>query len=254
MIEEDDALDDLLAPLVGAGTTPDPAEHPSDGTLSAYAEGKLAGAEELAVQEHLAVCGRCRDLLLEFASFVEVPLAAEIGGVTDLEAAREWRALQERMASGDRKATGNELSDSERNERLVRRLRAFEALAAMLSVAVVGLILYSVHLQGSSEFISSSESIYFAVTRSSHPHEAAIQVHLPCVLNVSTANDFSRYRVEIVSVDGQPMLARETSSHEGALVLRRRSLAPGDYKVRLFGLVDDKAEAIGDQRKLIVLP
>lgn len=253
MTEDANPLDGLLAPLTGAGPSTDPAEHPSDGTLSAYAEGKLAEAQELEVQEHLALCGRCRDLLLEFASFVEVPLADETRGVADLEAAKEWRALQARM-TGEDGAFSTRIQEPERDRRLVKQLRVFQTVAAVLGAAVVGLVLYSVRIQGTSEFISSSDPIYFATTRSSHPREETVKIKLPCALNFSTEHDFSRYRVEIVSADGHPMLTANTSFYEGALLLRRDRLAPGDYKIQLFGLADAKAEPIGEPKKLIVLP
>ena len=152
MTDDANPLDEILAPLAAAGPTPDPAEHPGDGTL-AYAEGKLAGADELEVQEHLADCGRCRDLLLEFASFVEVPLAAETKGMADLEAARAWRALQARMAGEGGETAETELPALGRHRQLVRQLRILWTVAAVLAAAVVGLSLYALSVRGHSEKI-----------------------------------------------------------------------------------------------------
>jgi Putative zinc-finger len=257
VIDDDDALDGLLAPLAGAGPKPDPAEHPSDDTLSSHAEGKLAEAQELEVQEHLAVCGRCRDLLLEFASFVEVPLAEQVDGVADLEAAKVWRALQIALSEQD-KRTGS----AENDDRLMRSLRTFKTLAAVLGAMTVGLIAYaiSIHPQKEvlplqAEVLPLQEPVPFATNRSGHVPEKEIQIHLPYGLSYFTPPDFSRYRVEVVSAAGSPLVTVDTWLHEGVLVLRPGMLSPGGYRVQLSGLDQKgKASQIGHPRKLVVLP
>lgn len=225
---DDDALDGLLAPLAGAGPTPDPTEHPGDGTLSAYAEGKLAGAEELAVQEHLAVCGRCRDLLLEYASFVAVPLGEETKGVADLEAAKEWRALQARMDK-----------DRSLDKREIRRpsnRRTYLLAAASILVAILGIYLYTLS--------QVPAKLHTLEPLDSHrgPNVKYDSVELPVILLLKspTQSPYPEYRADLKDKGGRLLRAfshlHETRSFDLEIPLERRAVEPGEYRIELRGL------------------
>ena len=234
--DDDDALDGLLAPLAGAGPTPDPAEHPGEGTLSAYAEGTLAGAEELAVQEHLAVCGRCRDLLLEFASFVEVPLAEETTGVVDLEAAREWRALQARM--------DKERSLDKREIRRPPHRRTYLLAAASMLVAILGIYFYTLS-QGPAK-------VHTLDALDSHrgPKATPDSVELPVILLLKspTQSPYPEYRADLKDKNDRLLRAfphlHETRSFDLEIALERGELEPGEYGIELQGIRQGQADPI----------
>jgi hypothetical protein len=227
MTDEANPLDEILAPLAGAGPTPDPAEHPGDGTLSAYAEGKLAEAAELEVQEHLAVCGRCRDLLLEFASFVEVPLAERAEGVADLEAAKEWRALRAKM---DKDQSFNKAAIPRSSNR-----RAYFLVAASVLVAILGIYFY----------ILSHGPVKFHTLEPLDSHRGTMDksetVELPVTLLLKspTQSPYPEYRADLKDKSGRLLRAfphlHETRSFDLEIPLERGEVEPGEYGIELRG-------------------
>lgn len=84
------ALDDLAA---------QGGEHPSSERLAAYHHDRLEGPEAERVQEHVAGCRHCSDLLLELARFEPAPVSE------DAQEAAAWRELRERLRE-DHAATG----------------------------------------------------------------------------------------------------------------------------------------------------
>ncbi len=56
-----------------------PGSHPSPETLTAYHTGELSAAAADAVQEHLATCRHCADLLLDLPAFLDPPAEPESG-------------------------------------------------------------------------------------------------------------------------------------------------------------------------------
>jgi hypothetical protein len=253
MIEDPNPLDRLLDELAEAGNRqPDPADHPSGERLSAYAARELSTGEELEVQEHLAVCRRCRDLLLDFASFVETPLDGPREGVADLTAAAEWRALRERMEPDALEPRG-ETKPPERDYRPLRSLHLFQTLAAVLGALVIGLTVYAVRAHRGPEILRASDPMSFEVTRSIGEAEKPIEVHLPCGLRFFTLPRYESYRLEIRDRDGGLKYSPETNLSDGIFPLERHALAPGDYEVRLLGLKDHQAEPIGKPKRIRVL-
>jgi hypothetical protein len=82
---------------------PDPKEHPDPDRLYAYQANELTPEEDLEIQEHLAVCGHCTELLLDIQCFTAPPAQEEAGlsefeqaaGAGDLAASRRslcWRS------------------------------------------------------------------------------------------------------------------------------------------------------------------
>jgi hypothetical protein len=254
MIEDPNPLDRLLDELAEAGNRqPDPTDHPSGERLSAYAAKELSAGEELEVQEHLAVCRRCRELLLDFASFVETPLDEPREGVADLAAAAEWRALKERMAPEVREPARGETKAPAGDDRLLRSLHLFQALAAVLGALVIGLTIYTVRTHRGPEILQVSETMAFEVTRSAREAEKPIEVHLPCGLRFSTLPRYESYRLEIRDRDGGLKYSPETKLSDGIFLLERHAFASGDYEVRLLGLKGDQAEPIGEPKRIRVL-
>jgi hypothetical protein len=248
-------LDGFLEQLAGEGGTPDLIDHPGSEVLSAYSAHALPPEEELRVQEHLAVCRRCRDLLLDFASFLETPLAERTEGVTDLAGAAEWRALRERMR---RESGGSEeprTREPARDYRLVRTLRVFQTLAAVLGILVVGLSVYAVRPHGQPGILPPpQEPLSFTTTRSAGQVETPLEIYLPCGLRFYTPSQYRKYRVEILDSDNRSRYSAETTLSEGIIPLEKDTLPPGTYDVVMSGLNGGRAEPIGISKKLIVKP
>jgi hypothetical protein len=236
VIDDDDALDGLLAPLAGAGPKPDPAEHPSDGTLSSHAEGKLAEAQELEVQEHLAVCGRCRDLLLEFASFVEVPLAEQVDGVADLEAAKEWRALQARM--------DEDRSFDKREIRKPSNRRTYLFAAASILVAILGISLYT--LSRGPAKIHTLEPL--DSHRGTTVKSDSVELPVTLLLKSPTQSPYPEYRADLKDKSGNLLRAfphlHETRTFDLEIPLERGAVEPGEYGIELRVLRQGQASLI----------
>ncbi len=76
-----------------------PSEHATPGELTAYHEGTLAPAIEARVQEHLAHCKLCSDLLLDLAGFADLAPPPGVPELTDAQVAEDWQALRARMGA-----------------------------------------------------------------------------------------------------------------------------------------------------------
>jgi Putative zinc-finger len=139
--DDADDLDRRLARLFEADRREDPGDHPVPEKLSAYQANELRPEEADAIQEHLVQCAFCTELLLDLQSFLEPEEEDRTReGVADLGAEAGWRKVREEMRWREEPAAA-EMS------RLKRRLRVFQALAAVLLVGVVGVSFYSVHVR-----------------------------------------------------------------------------------------------------------
>jgi hypothetical protein len=248
-------LDEMLGFLAeDGGRRRDPEEHPSPETLTAYQANELSPEEDERIQNHLAVCQHCTELLLDLEEFLKPPtVAAE--RAADFEAAADWRRLREGMGRETEKPQSFRMESGEKDYRLVRSLRLYQILAAVLGTLAVGLAFHATRLHvGPEILVPSPHSVYFATTRSADPSEKRIEIRLPCALPFATSSEYPKYRIEIVAGDGPPSYSVDTSLSEGIIALKTDSLKPGDYEIRLSGLRDGISEPIGDPKKLVVLP
>ncbi|MFY9822534.1 MAG: zf-HC2 domain-containing protein [Thermoanaerobaculia bacterium] len=91
-------LDRLFARLSDESRGQDLDGHPAPEKLSAYQANELSPEEDAVIQEHLAHCTVCTELLLDLQRFLEPPsedLPRE--GVVDFETVAGWRELRGRM-------------------------------------------------------------------------------------------------------------------------------------------------------------
>src|SRR3954471_7094568 len=72
---------------------PDPEEHPDPETLTAYQANELSPEEDERIQDHLAVCQHCTELLLDLEEFLQPPESG-VEPAADFEAAVDWRRLR----------------------------------------------------------------------------------------------------------------------------------------------------------------
>jgi hypothetical protein len=137
-------------------------EHPDPETLEDYHAGKITGAKQEALRDHLALCHDCADFLLDLVSFAEFTPPDQAPLLADVEVESAWQKFQPRLVAAEPVAAPKE------EERLVpvaqiaerrresegsggfvprQRLRQAYAIAATLLVGVIGLGIWAGSLQ-----------------------------------------------------------------------------------------------------------
>lgn len=251
MTDETVDLDRLLARLSEDGhSRRDPEEHPAPEKLSAYQAGELSPEEDDAIQEHLAHCGLCTELLLDLQRFLNPPPEDRPReGVANFEAAVEWRELREKISyvtPDDRAAPG--LERGSRRERVKSRIAA--SLGILLLAPLLWFVWYSFELeQQISELRQPQGNVPTEVlesTRSEAPRLPAGRT-VDLDLKTSAPQEYAKYLAEIVTQGGQRLWSGPlTESASGGLTLRIVAgfLEPGVYHIRLSGLRDGRTELL----------
>jgi hypothetical protein len=226
----------------------DPEEHPSPETLTAYQANELSQEEDERIQEHLAKCRHCTEMLLELEEFLR---PAEVEPMADSKTLAEGRRRGEigKPAGFQRPERGTEA-------RILRSLRTFQTLAAVFGLLTIGLSWYLVRSQELSSILPPvpQKTLYFAQTRAAGQAEKPQDVHLPLALGFATAPGYPRYRLELLAKDGRLLYSAETALASATLRLDKDALPQGIYEVRLWGLKDGRAEPIGESQRLSVQP
>jgi hypothetical protein len=229
---------------------PGPWDHPTPEELSAYQANELPPERKDAIQEHLAGCSLCTGALLDLHRFLD-PTQEDRPreGVADLETAAEWRVLRERMKGENGEPEEPQTREPGRDDRLVRKLRVFQTLAAVLGILVVGQLLYGVwHNSRPLQFLPEKT---LSITDNRGPGSLPEEiVYPPVALRIPTGVDYPVYRIEILAEDGRRLYSAKTSFSEIILPLNRGELAAGVYKIRVLGLKDGRTESIGDPKKI----
>jgi len=231
-------------------------EHPAAERLSAYLANELSPEESDAIQEHVASCRLCAERLLDLQGFLGFKPQETSQGVTDLETAREWRRLWERIGGIEKQGS---LDSSLERGRLLRSLRTFQVLAAVLGALSIGLTVYAVRLQGWPREIYPipEKTVVFARMRSAGTLEE-IDIKPPVALKFFVDADYPRYAVEIRARGGRLLYSydryRKADLDRSTLPLEAGDLAPGTYSLRLLGVRNGRPEPIGSPVKLIVHP
>jgi hypothetical protein len=225
----------------------DPEEHPSPEALTAYQANELSPEEDERIQEHLAQCRHCTEMLLELETFLQ---PAGVEPVADFKTVAEGRRRGEIG-----KSVGFQRPEQGREARLLRSLRAFQTLAAVLGLLTIGFSWYLVRSQLSSILPPVPQKThYFAQTRAAGQAEKPESVHLPLALGFATSPGYPRYRLELLAKDGRRLYSAETALASATLRLEKGALPPGIYVVQLWGVKDGRAEQIGEPQRLNVQP
>jgi hypothetical protein len=257
--DEIEDLDEMLGFLGERGRNRrDPEEHPSPEQLSAYQAGELTPEEDLRIQDHLAVCGHCTELLLDLEELLGPPAVAA-ASAADFEAAADWKRLREGMGREEKEPNVRRREAPERSGRLARSLRAFQTLAAVLGLLVAGLSWQLVRTQRPSLLAPiPQKTLDFSQTRGVEPSET---LRLPRALGFFTGTYDPGYsfKVEITAASGRRVYSagpyRKEDLDKLILPLQTGSLAPGNYTIRLYGLRDGQpAEPIGAPVQLVNRP
>lgn len=255
MTEEPDDFDRLLGSLAKEGRLqpdPDPEEHPDSGTLYAYHEGRLSPEQRSRVEEHSSLCGRCRDLLVEYRQFAEDPVEeggpGERGRVADFGAAAEGRRLREQQRIVTR--------EPEKPRRGWGTLGTAYSIAAALAVAVLGLSLYVANLRRElAEPKANSESYVLSEDKTSRSTEGGRKIKLIEGVPVTFTMPFpdadpqALYRLE-VEHNGQQVFRLDGLKAQGTQdpIFRPtwpKGLKPGSYEFKLLEVREGSSEVVG---------
>lgn len=219
--------------------------------LVAYHEGELAAAEAERVRDHLALCPECAGLLLDLDAF-SAPSPAGAPDLTTAEVESAWRELAPRLAEDPppvvrlppRRSSPPPLSWS---------------LAAALFLGMIALSFWLMALRGELRDRSQPRvgEIAYLNPQGEHDrgeqakpvsHLIALILHPPDATQSFSAFDLElrapgaagRVLWELRGVQPEPKLG----SFEVALPAR--SLAPGEYVVRLYGVRAGKRVRLTD--------
>jgi hypothetical protein len=241
--DDPEDLDGLLELLGEDGPgQPDPISHPTSGILSAYASKKLPPDQELEVQEHLVSCRRCRDLILDFASFMETPL--EEGRERSSDVPTPVKLREELIPSVT----------------MISRTKREPLWRTLLPIAAsIGIVIMAGALIGISR---SNGKLRTQITQLQAPRVGIGSVRLEATrsaavsipsnkmtdLEISTSHpeDFPRYEIELAEEDGRVFWSRPAEKVEGVfhLVIMPGFPKPGLYRIRLFGVQGPKRERL----------
>lgn len=252
-------VDRLFARLSAEAPHRDPDDHSAPEKLSAYLANELSPEEDNEIQEHLAQCTLCTDLLLDLQRFLEPPaedLPRE--GVADFETAAGWRELKGRMGAGEKA-----VSQVPRSQRMASLTIAY-SLAAVLAVAVLGLGARVLKLQDDLRAPRAGTHIVLASggTRGTAEPVDGIRLHEPpndfsVTLVKPLKIDFPEYMAEISREKAAPetgarvVPARGLHYQEGegvTILLSKGDFKPGIYKIELLGLREGQSSSVATYR------
>lgn len=252
---DDRDLARLLGRLADDGRDrPDPAEHPSNGTLSFYHARKLLPEEEGWVREHLVECKRCRDLLLEYAEFMEDEEEEKPEGVADFGAAADWQRLRGVAVVAEGAKRVDRAYEPGTPRSFFRSLKTAYSLAAVLAVAVVGLYVYSANLRWERDQpdLDPEPTQISDSTRSADKSGKVIEVsaredkHIFFDLPVPDEETSGEYRLEIYLEDKRIFGPREIKKKDQdffPVVWRSSGLKSGRYEFKIYR--EGKSDPVG---------
>jgi len=215
--------------------------HPEPDELAADLAGELSPEEEKRVQDHLVACRECSELLLDLAALGDPDYGAD-EPFTPADADAVWEGVRKRIG----------------HEETVLPFRApvrtspprwLAALAATLLVAVLGLSLWVASLRRAVEDLSRPQinAPVIDLQPGARRGEATATAEVPAAARLFTLvllperrGTYEDYEAEIAGADGATVW-RERGLEPNAfgsfsLTLPRRTLGPGNYRVRLSGI------------------
>jgi len=260
-----DDLQAAVAELV-AETPPEPASHLTADELIAYHTGKLSPAEQARMEDHLVLVPEDASLLLDLAELT----AGELGHerpVSEFEQAAAWRDLRSRVAPRDdappRPGPVIAFPRKRAGIRAAPSLSWLHAVAASLLLCVLGLSGWVFTLRQTVTDISRPqlnapvENLYASASRGEDdvtvmtlgPDDRLFTLVLNPAWRDLTAEP-DEYQAEIVRSDGEPVWSgrglRPNVYGSLSLILSRRLVADGDYRIRLYGAGEPRGEPVAE--------
>ncbi len=237
--------------------------HPTPDVLLAYHHRQLADAEAEALREHLALCTECARRALDLAALSgrELP---EGEARSSARAADAWPGTRRALAAeGLLRASHPAPVEASRFRRLsLFGPRLAYAAAAVFLLTSVGL---SLRLAEAGRTLAELEQARANVVlvdlhplaagaqRADDlppPRAAAAGEYLVLILHLLDPGTFDRYRAQILDQEGRTVWSteslRRTPETDFTVLLPRRLLAGGRYRVRLHGLDGERAELLAE--------
>lgn len=224
--------------------------HPTPEQLVAHHQGALPPAEAHRVQSHLLACRECLALLRDLEGFEGEGFEGERAPAAgELDAA--WRELRGRLAEAAL-APAPPAPPLPRPAAVPRRRgsreRLWQALAAGLAAAVLGLGGFALHLERRLDQLATPQVETTLVdlqpaegARGTAPEAPTLRASAglhTLILHAPAAAAGEGFRLELRSADGKVLWSRSglTPAEPGLFLLSlpRESLEPGEYQLELF--------------------
>lgn len=234
MSDETQDLDEMLGFLGEDGRQRrDPEEHPSPEELSAYQANELTPEEDERIQDHLAVCRHCTELLLDLEEFLQPPAVAA-GPAADFEAAADWKRLRDHLPQPAKARS---------------QKRFAQPLAASLVGALILLGLSSWRVITSQREVIELRSqvaelrqpivnLQTISLRSIRGEAFELPADRPVRLTLETSapKEYGEYTVQIMDSEDKPISVstlRKDEHGKLTMTLPKNFLKPGSYTIRL---------------------
>jgi len=228
--------------------------HPSPQELVDYHFGELTPEAADAVQEHLAFCRECAQVVLDMVAFSRPPEGEPAGPAVDLD--REWDRLQARLAAKAPRPGPRPVAS-----RTSHKLPW--SLAAAFLILTLGLLGWNLDLRNRlEESRLPSAELRLANLAPERPGaersaEAPTRVEVGprqrkvfLLLNLGDLREFPEYRMELAGPEGGVLWAASgvPRQEDGTFVLEipAEMLAAGVYEVRLSGWREGESVALAD--------
>lgn len=248
--------------------------HPTARQLAAYQAGQLSLGKEDEIQEHLADCRECTELLLSFPEFQELMEAEDLEAVarpeelpSPSETQASWQAARARLEASRPAPPPARVS---RFRRLTTSSTTVLALAASLLACLIGFPLW-IATHGDPGAPVAVYPLGGEVTRGTPDSGQPFTVRLaeaPAVLTLPLPPRaaFPSYRIEVWTPSGELRLSAkvlpvatvpgsaERPPRLVALALARGQLAAGDYRLRLVGERDAHGEVLAEHALRVPAP
>jgi hypothetical protein len=235
--DEIEDLDGMLGFLAEDGRhRRDPEEHPSPEELSAYQAGELTLEEDERLQDHLAVCQHCTELLLDLEEFLE-PAPAAVKPVVDFEAAADLRRLRDHLPKPTQTTSRKRLPYL-----FAASLIGALILSGLLSWRAIRLQREVTELRSQvAELRQPLVNLQQISLRSVRGEAFELPADRPVRLTLETSapEEYDEYRVLIMDGEGNPLWRRTLHKDENGqltMTLIKGYLKPGLHKFRLVGV------------------
>ena len=225
--------------------------HPSPEELFAYRSRELAPLERESVQDHLAFCQECTRMILGLESALSMESPGGVAPISQPVVSTRWDELRGRLRVG----WMTRVSEALRHFMGPQRLALGVGTVSLLVIA--GLLLWLSSLLGMIRELEGPRANIFiedlkphtvaqlrgdrSPTRLTVPVEAEF---ILLILNLVDVMPFPEYRLEIVDANELPAWTdqgiRRTPDENFTVELPRAFLPAGNYRLRLFGLGEDK--------------
>lgn len=249
MTEETPDLEQWLTALASGGVGETPIEHPSVEAISSYLSRKQSADDRKMLQDHLASCRECAQLLLALSGALPgVPSKYE--GVGEVDAEEDWRKLQARIEAEQEPLVRDFPHATSRSPRHLREI--IYALAAVLCVVALGFSIYS--LRANFEPAPKAQPIFVPSATMARTADIVKKVKLgrnediEFVLEAPTSISFPTYRAEVRDAQGKIVLRYSTVVRQSDgfhLTVPSTDLGEGRFEIQVRGSQNGSAPIAG---------